>query len=64
MAIALGNCRFAPATSAKRFARHVSAAARADGVLTDPQAALLRKLVVSYRRQIPAEVVALARKAP
>lgn len=62
MARALGRCRFLPGSPPKRFARQVAAEAeREDAQLTGPQARWLRSLVQRYRRQIPADVVALAR---
>ena len=60
MALALGACRFSPGTFAKRFAGQTAANAVHDQLITDKGAAFLRKLVWSYRRQIPAAVVALA----
>jgi hypothetical protein len=60
MALALGCCRFVPATFDKRFAHEIAgAAARDDGTLTIAQALCLRRLVYRYRGQIPADVVAL-----
>lgn len=52
---ALAGCRFAPATTAKRFAREMAwAAAEAQPEITESQAAFLRRLVTMYRRQIRA----------
>jgi hypothetical protein len=61
MARALGACRFAPATFDKRFARDIAARAeKPEPTITEAGAACLRAKVHRYRRQIPADVVALA----
>lgn len=63
MAIALGGCKFPPASPPKRFARDMAAeAAFDDAVITEGQAEWLRVLVQRYRRQLPDDVVALARQ--
>lgn len=61
MASKLGGCSFSPGTSVKRFARELGAVAHGDEpTITLKQAAFLRKMVHSYRRQIPKAVVAIA----
>lgn len=58
---ALGACIFIPGSPPKRFARQIAADAKsANPQITERQAEWLRVLVHRYRRQIPAEVVALA----
>lgn len=55
LALALGRARFTPGTFDKRFCREVAAEAReAMPNVTERQAALLRRLVTRYRRQIRA----------
>ena len=67
MAIHLAACVFVPGTATKRFARDM--AFRAAGSesskipLTEKQAKYLREAVIRFRRQIPNEVVELARQA-
>lgn len=64
MSTALARCRFAPGTWAKKFALNMGTQARAIAPwITDAQARHLRREVQAYRRQIPAEVVALAATA-
>lgn len=61
MATALGRCRFSPGSWQKRFARHLYAQAIAsEPIISAKQAELLRKVVVSWRRQIPKPIVDLA----
>jgi hypothetical protein len=60
MARALAGCSFTPGTWDKRFARDLAAQLRATEQITQAQAENLRRMVHRYRRQIPAEVVALA----
>lgn len=63
MALALSRCTFVPGSFAKRFARDLGQIADADEpCITEKQAALLRKQVVHYRRQIPGAVVALVQQ--
>lgn len=65
MARALGGCRFVPATFDKKFGQGIGAAASsADPQITEREAVLLRVKVHTYRRQIPADVVALATQEP
>lgn len=65
MARHLGRCRFAPATSAKRFAFAIAARAEHDDPeISDREAAYLRSLVYTFRRQIPSDVVTLAGDVP
>lgn len=59
MARHLAGCTFPIASFDKRFSRSMGALAEA-GEITDKQAALLRVKVIRYRRQIPADVVAVA----
>lgn len=55
MALALGGCRFSPGTFDKRFARDVAwQATQEPKQITEKQAALLRKMITRYRRQIRA----------
>lgn len=62
MARALGGCRFSPGSVDKRIGRTLSAQARAKPPqITGKQARMLVRKVERYRRQIPAEVVELAR---
>jgi hypothetical protein len=49
---ALRKCRFPPASFAKRFVRELSTTA-----ITDGQAAQLRRLVQTFRRQIPSDTL-------
>lgn len=61
MALALGKCRFAPATVTKRFARDFAEHAKSpEARVTEKQMAFLRRAVHTFRRQIPAPVVKLA----
>lgn len=65
MAIALGRCRFVPATFAKRFAADISARAEAnDPQISEREAGYLRSSVYTFRRQIPRDVVSLAGDVP
>lgn len=62
MAAALGECSFPVASWDKRYGRGVAAQAR--GIvpwITAAQARHLRRMVQRYRRQVPADVVRLAR---
>lgn len=65
MATALARVTFLPGSGTKRFARDMAnlVTQQPDKVLTLRQAKYLAEAVVRYRRQIPAEVVALAREA-
>lgn len=65
MATALARVTFPPGVGTKRFARDMAdlATQKPDQVLTLRQAQYLAEAVIRYRRQIPAEVVALAREA-
>jgi hypothetical protein len=52
-ALALGMCRFAPATFDKRFARDLRARAQdKEPLITDAQAVVLARLAHRYRKQI------------
>lgn len=64
MARALNQCTFVPGIGTKRFAREMAArAGQADAApLTEKQKEYLRSAVIRFRRQIPREVVALARE--
>ncbi len=55
---------YAPGTGTKRFARDMAwIEANSPGVvLTRKQAAYLRRVVVRFRRQIPADIVAMAQR--
>lgn len=55
---ALAACSFTPGCAPKRFARGMLELVRLDPCpgITEAQAALLRRLVHTYRRQIPADV--------
>ena len=65
MGTALGLCRFVPATFDKRFAGEMALWARDDEpLITEKQSECLRRMVHKYRRQIPADVVALAGERP
>lgn len=60
LARALWNCSFPPATAQKRFARNLAEQASApDPKITDAQRRYLHVMVHRYRRQIPAEILAL-----
>lgn len=62
MARALGVCRFSPGSVDKRIARDLHRQAREQPPeITAKQARLLLKKVERYRRQIPDDVVELAR---
>lgn len=65
MATALARVTFTPASNTKRFARDMAdlATQKPDHPLTQRQAQYLAEACVRYRRQIPAEVVAMARAA-
>jgi hypothetical protein len=64
MARALAACTFVPGIGTKRFARQMAHMAEStEAQITDPQAEYLRSAVRRFRRQIPAEVVALAGEA-
>jgi hypothetical protein len=63
MARALGRCVFLPGTCDKRFALQMKT--RAEELrprISVRIAKLLREKVIMYRRQIPADVVALAQR--
>lgn len=65
MAIALGTCSLLPATAAKRIALTLAARAQAEEPeISDKEAAMLRSLVYTYRRQIPLDIVTLAGDVP
>ena len=57
---ALAGCSFLPGSSQKRFIRHLNARDRAKP-LTGRQAAYLWAIAWSWRRQLPPELVTLAR---
>ena len=63
MARALCAASFCPGTCTKRFARNMGlmAANQPDRELTPKQAEYLRTAVIRFRRQIPPEVVEIAR---
>jgi hypothetical protein len=63
MAIALGRCTFVPGTGTKRFAQDMQYRALniSDRPITARQAEYLRTAVIRFRKQIPADVVELAR---
>lgn len=61
MARALAQATMIPGTGSKRFARDMAAQADSDCEITERQAEALRSLVIRFRRQIPAHVVAIAR---
>ena len=65
MATALARVTFPPGVGTKRFARDMAdlATQKPDQVLTLRQAQYLAEACVRYRRQLPREVVALARAA-
>lgn len=65
MATGLARVTFPPASNTKRFARDMAdlATQQPDKPLTQRQAQYLAEACVRYRRQLPAEVVALARAA-
>ena len=61
MARCLSRCHFVPGTPAKRFARDIGCEAEnEEPEITERQAAYLRTLIYTYRRQIPRDVVSLA----
>lgn len=61
MAAALDACSFSPGSFDKKFARAVGAQGRALAPwITAKQARLLREKVITYRRQITADVLELA----
>lgn len=63
MATHLARCTFVPGTSTKRFAQDMAyrAAQTESKPITGGQAEYLRTAVIRFRRQIPGDVVALAR---
>jgi hypothetical protein len=63
MAQHLAACRFCPGIRTKRFARDMAYIAEhfPSKELSKPQGTYLRQAVVRYRRQIPDDVVAIAR---
>ena len=61
IAEALARCSFVPGSSPKRFARQIAARGHAKP-LSDRQRAYLWAIAWSWRRQLPADLVALARK--
>jgi hypothetical protein len=60
----LSRVTFVPGTGTKRFARNMAALAAqgSDPEITAAQAEYLRTAVIRFRRQIPADVVALAER--
>jgi hypothetical protein len=62
-ALALGACRFTPASFDKRFVRGLAGEARTTKRITDKQAVLLWELVHRYRRQIEDEELLKIAKA-
>lgn len=61
VALALGRVTFPPATKAKAIARTLHAEALVpDGKCTTVQSAALFSIAYRYRRQLPADVVAIA----
>lgn len=63
LAIEPPNVSYVPGIPTKRFARDIAAEARSESPhITPSQASYLRAVVVRFRRQIPAYVVALARQ--
>jgi hypothetical protein len=61
MARALAKVTMIPGIRSKGFARDMEAQANGDCEITEGQAAALRSLVIRFRRQIPADVVTIAR---
>ena len=63
MAAHLARCIFVPGTGTKRFAQEMAyrASRPEPKPLTGRQAEYLRTAVIRFRKQIPAEVVELAR---
>ena len=63
MACALNACCFCPGIGTKRFARSMAYLAdmQDDQPITARQSKYLRDAVIRFRRQIPADVVAIAR---
>ena len=61
IAEALARCSFVPGSSPKRFARQMDARDRSRP-LTDRQRAYLWAIAWSWRRQLPPDLVAMARK--
>lgn len=62
MVRALSRCRFVPGTPDKRFVRHLHEQLAAEGKkISVAQAAKLRRAVLTFRRQIPASVVSMAK---
>jgi hypothetical protein len=65
MGEALGLVSRLPATFDNRFISEMAACARDDApAITEKQAVCLRRMVHKYRRQIPADIVALAGERP
>ena len=61
MAVALGRCRFVPATFDKRFGRAIAARAELEAPkISLGEADLLRRLTKRYRRQLAPAIVALS----
>jgi hypothetical protein len=62
-AIAPGMVVYAPGIGTKRFARDMATLERLSpaAVLSPKQAIYLRQVVVRFRRQIPADIVRIAR---
>jgi hypothetical protein len=58
---ALAGCSFVPGSSPKRFVRQLSSRDRAKA-LTDRQRAYLWAIAWSWRRQLPQDLVELARE--
>ncbi|HEX2868777.1 MAG TPA: hypothetical protein VHO03_17180 [Ignavibacteriales bacterium] len=62
-AIALGRCRFLPASWNKRFAQDMSSLACTGGEITEKQRTCLWKVVYRYRRQISdPEILSIAKE--
>jgi hypothetical protein len=63
LATHLARCIFPPGTATKRFAKDIAfrAGLFEPKPLTEKQAEYLRTAVIRFRRQIPCDVVALAR---
>ena len=62
LAYALARCKMVPGSYNKRFSRDLAGMAHQGKDLTDPQRRNLLKLVIRYRRQIPADLVELAKQ--
>lgn len=65
IALALGRCRFLPASTDKRFALDMAErAAHATSEITEKQAAFLADMAWRYRRQLPPEIRPTVRPVP